>query len=79
MNALINNLTRLSLCKSLGNVNDVRILIPKLNAIDNFNQKRNRGSTIRLIRGPPRPVQPFQEIPRAHDYRFRPILPLVRK
>lgn len=78
MNTLVNQLTRLGLGKSLGSrVENVKLLSPKLNTIDNCDQRRNRGSTVRLIRGPPRPPQPFKEIPRPHDYRFRPILPLV--
>ena len=74
MNALVGQLTKLSLGKSLAGVKTVRLLLPR--AIDEP-QKRNRGSTVRLNRGAPRPPQPFKAVPRGHDYRYRPILPLV--
>lgn len=74
MNSLVNQLTKLTLNKTLSNLENVKLLSPKLNLINN-EQKRNKGSTVRLNRGPPRPPQPFKEIPRANDYRFRPILP----
>lgn len=76
MNTLINQLTKLTLNRTLTNLENVKLLSPKSTLINN-EQKRNRGSTVRLIRGPPRPPQPFKEVPRANDFRFRPILPPV--
>ena len=74
MNSIINQLTKLTLNRS--SLDNLKLLKCK-SLIINLNQKRNRGSTIRLIRGHPRPLQPFQTRPRPHDYRFRPILPPV--
>lgn len=74
MNTLISQLTRLSLTKSICSSNNAKLLSPKL---INNDQKRNRGSTIKLIRGPPRPPHPFKPTPRSHDYRYVPILPEV--